>query len=116
MAHSGPPPVGINVASAPTICETKRGWRHFMSPNDLTAEEDPQRTRALLAAIVASSEDAIVSKTLEGIVTSWNEAAERLFGFSASEMIGQSITRIIPENLQFEEVDILAKLRRGERI
>jgi len=87
-----------------------------MSPCDLTAEEDPERTRALLAAIVASSEDAIVSKTLEGIVTSWNEAAERLFGFSASEMIGQSITRIIPENLQFEEVDILAKLRRGDRI
>jgi len=65
---------------------------------------------------VASSEDAIVSKTLEGIVTSWNGAAERLFGFTASEMIGQSITRIIPEELQHEEVEILGKLRRGERI
>jgi len=74
------------------------------------------RVRALLAAIVASSEDAIVSKTLGGIVTSWNSAAERLFGFSATEMIGQSITRIIPEELQHEEVEILAKLRRGERI
>lgn len=70
----------------------------------------------LLAAIVASSEDAIVSKPLEGIVTSWNAAAERLFGFTAAEMIGQSITRIIPEDRQHEEVEILTKLRRGERI
>jgi len=78
--------------------------------------EVADRERALLAAIVASSEDAIVSKTLEGIVTSWNGAAERLFGFTASEMIGQSITRIIPQELQHEEVEILGKLRRGERI
>jgi PAS domain S-box-containing protein len=78
--------------------------------------EDPERVRALLAAIVESSEDAIVSKTLQGIVTSWNAAAEQLFGYSAAEMIGQSITRVIPENLQYEEVDILAKLREGGRI
>jgi PAS domain S-box-containing protein len=69
-----------------------------------------------LAAIVASSEDVIVSKTLDGIVTSWNGAAERLFGFNAAEMVGQSITRIIPDDLQHEEVAILAKLRAGERI
>jgi len=74
------------------------------------------RARALLAAIVTSSEDAIVSKTLDGIVTSWNSAAERLFGFTAAEMVGQSITRIIPPDLQHEEVEILSKLRRGERI
>lgn len=86
-----------------------------MSDTKLSTE-DPERVRALLAAIVASSEDAIVSKTLEGIVTSWNAAAERLFGYSAAEMIGQSIIRLIPENLQYEEVDILAKLRRGDRI
>jgi len=75
-----------------------------------------ERARALLAAIVTSSQDAIASKTLDGIVTSWNSAAERLFGFSAAEMIGQSITKIIPEELQHEEIEILAKLRRGERI
>jgi PAS domain S-box-containing protein len=78
--------------------------------------EDAERAYALVAAIVTYSEDAIASKTLDGIVTSWNAAAERLFGFTAAEMIGQPITRIIPTDLQHEEVEILAKLRRGERI
>src|SRR5690242_21901952 len=75
-----------------------------------------QHARAHLAAIVAHSEDAIASKTLEGIVTSWNAAAERVFGYTAEEMVGQPILRIIPQELQHEETEILAKLRRGERI
>jgi PAS domain S-box-containing protein len=75
-----------------------------------------EQARAHLAAIVASSEDAIISKTLQGVVTSWNAAAERLFGYSAAEMIGQPILRVIPQELQHEEAEILAKLRRGERI
>jgi PAS domain S-box-containing protein len=69
-----------------------------------------------LAAIVVSSEDAVASKNLDGIVTSWNQAAERLFGYSAEEMIGQSILRIVPDELRDEERDILAKLRAGQRI
>lgn len=85
------------------------------SPEALTPEQ-VDSARALLAAIVTSSEDAIVSKTLDSIVTYWNAAAERLFGFTAAEMTGQSILRIIPHELQGEEVDILAKLRRGEHI
>jgi PAS domain S-box-containing protein len=78
--------------------------------------EESERALALLAAIVTSSEDAIASKTLTGIVTSWNAAAERLFGFTSDEMVGQSIKRIIPPDLHYEEEEILAKLRRGERI
>ena len=75
-----------------------------------------ENARARLAAIVESSEDAIASKTLDGIVTSWNAAAERIFGWKAEEMIGQPILKVIPEELQYEEVQILAKLRAGERI
>jgi PAS domain S-box-containing protein len=75
-----------------------------------------EETRAWLAAIVDSSDDAIVSKNLESIVRSWNAGAERLFGYSAAEMIGQSITRIIPKEILSEEDEILARLRRGERV
>jgi PAS domain S-box-containing protein len=77
----------------------------------------PQQEAALrLAAIVNSSDDAIVSKTLEGIVTSWNPAAERMFGWSAGEAVGRSITLIIPPDRLDEETAVLASLRRGESI
>jgi PAS domain S-box-containing protein len=71
---------------------------------------------ALLAAIVASSDDAIVCKTLNGEVCSWNAAATRIFGYEPAEIIGRSITTIIPPELQNEEVEILSKVRRGERV
>ncbi|HEX4051092.1 MAG TPA: ATP-binding protein [Steroidobacteraceae bacterium] len=77
---------------------------------------EPHRLRALLAAIVESSEDGIVSKTLEGIVTYWNKSAERMFGYTAQEMLGQSILKIIPQELHPEEQRILDQLRQGHRI
>jgi PAS domain S-box-containing protein len=77
---------------------------------------DPNTDSALLSAIIAGSEDAIISKTLNGIITSWNAAAERLFGWTSQEMIGQSVLRLIPHEMQFEEEEILGKLRAGERI
>jgi PAS domain S-box-containing protein len=72
--------------------------------------------RALLVAIVESSDDAIVSKTLDGVITSWNRGAERLFGYTAAEAVGQHIFLIIPEDRKAEEQDVLARLRRGEKI
>src|ERR1700732_50719 len=83
-----------------------------MKKIDLTANA----TAALLAAIIESSDDAIVSKTLEGIITSWNRGAEKVFGYSAVEAIGQSITMIIPPERHIEEVDVLARISRGEKI
>jgi len=70
----------------------------------------------LLAAIVDSSEDAIVSKTLDGIITTWNMGAERLFGYTAGEAVGQHISLIIPSNRKDEETVILERIRKGERI
>src|SRR5581483_1120926 len=69
-----------------------------------------------LAAIVESSEDAIVSKTLDAVMRSWDRGAERLFGYTAVEAVGQSITLIIPPERLDEEPAILARLRRGERV
>ena len=71
---------------------------------------------ALLASIVESSDDAIISKTLDGIITSWNTGAERLFGYTAEEAIGQHISLIIPASRRDEETTILERLHRGERI
>jgi len=82
--------------------------------------EDPRHilhhASLLLSAIVDSSDDAIVSKDLNGIVTSWNKGAERLFGYTAEEAIGKSITLIIPQDRLGEEPEILRRLQRGERV
>jgi PAS domain S-box-containing protein len=71
---------------------------------------------AYLAAIVASSDDIIVSKTLDGVITSWNLAAERILGYAADEAIGKHITLIIPHDRWGEEEEVLARVRRGERV
>jgi len=83
---------------------------------DVTERALAEEARALLAAIVEASDDAVVSKTLEGVVTSWNAAAARIFGYSVAEMVGSPIETIIPTDRLEEEQDILRRLRRGERI
>jgi len=83
---------------------------------DVTAARLAEEEKAKLAAIVESSDDAIISKTLEGVVSSWNNAAEKLFGYTEEEMIGQPITKLIPQDRLDEEPLILLRLRRGERV
>jgi PAS domain S-box-containing protein len=83
---------------------------------DIRDRKQAERTTALLAAIVDCSDDAIVSKNLDGIITSWNKGAERLFGFTAQEVIGRNIKLLIPPRQWDEEAAILEKLRRGERV
>jgi len=80
------------------------------------AVRQAERNASLLASIVESSDDAIVSKNLEGIIISWNQGAERLFGYTAAEVIGKSINMLIPPDRIDEEPRILARLRRGERV
>src|SRR6185437_14865315 len=83
---------------------------------DISERRRADHARAWLAAIVDSSDDAVISKTLDGQITSWNPAATRLFGYAAEEIIGKPVTVIIPAELHAEEADVLARLRRGERV
>src|SRR5262249_9990333 len=77
-----------------------------------SADQMREQTSNLLAAIVDSSDDAIVSKSLDGVITSWNKSAERIFGYTAHEAIGKNITLIIPQDRRSEEADIIDQLRR----
>jgi PAS domain S-box-containing protein len=83
---------------------------------DITDRKIIEERNGHFAAIVQYSDDAIISKTLEGIITSWNNAAERMFGYTAEEMIGTHITRLIPPDRIHEEPVILERLKRGDRI
>jgi PAS domain S-box-containing protein len=83
---------------------------------DITDRRHAAEVSSRLAAIVQSSDDAIVSKRLDGVVLDWNAAAERMYGIAASEMIGQSIHRVIPQELQQEERAILERVAQGEHV
>jgi PAS domain S-box-containing protein len=100
------------MSAAPVVVN---GTKHVLvAAVDITERKQAERAGALLAAVVATSTDAIVSKTLDGIVTSWNLGAEQLFGYRADEMIGQSVICLFPPERQHEEEQILSRLRRGE--
>src|SRR3954462_842908 len=92
--------------------------RHLESGGSLAPGEEAiaKAYQARLAAIVESSDDAIISKNAFGIITSWNAGAERVFGWTAQEMVGSSILKIIPPDLRDEEDRILAMVRAGQKV
>jgi PAS domain S-box-containing protein len=107
-------PISVTVSPVKDACGTIIGASKVA--RDLTDRRNADELRGWLAAIVDCSDDAIVSKTLEGVITSWNRGAERIFGYTAAEAVGRHITLIIPEDRRAEEDDVLARLRRGERV
>jgi len=126
---------GREIQDAEIIIERPDGTRRIVMPHpkpffnaegkvtgavnmllDITDQKNIEENNGHFAAIVESSDDAIISKTLESIVTSWNKSAERIFGYTAQEMIGVSITKIVPPDRLDEEPQILNRLKRGERI
>ncbi len=106
----------LRVTYTPDIDDLGRvqGW--VASLLDVGERKQAEATRALLAGIVESSEDAIISKNLDGIITSWNAGAERMFGYGAAEAIGQPITLIIPPERRDEETEIIRRLSQGDTI
>jgi PAS domain S-box-containing protein len=97
-------------------CSFQNKPRMFGIVQDITDRKAAEEAAQRLAAIVESSDDAIVSKDLNGTITSWNPYAEKMFGFTAQEMIGRPITTIIPPELRDDETRILATIARGERV
>jgi PAS domain S-box-containing protein len=100
------------------VTRERHGWPARMSgiTLDVTERRHADGAQARLAAIVESSDDAIVAKNLDGVIQSWNAGAQRLFGYTAEEAVGRPITILIPQERRAEELAIMARLRQGERI
>ncbi|HXD16360.1 MAG TPA: PAS domain S-box protein [Vicinamibacterales bacterium] len=108
--------LSVSMTASPIRSEDGSVIGASQSARDVTVQQQIEQDARHLAAIVRSSEDAIVGKDLNGTVTSWNRAAEEIFGFSAAEAIGQSIRMIIPDDRQDEEDNVLRHIRQGESV
>ena len=116
LIRAGGREMPIDDSAAPIHDDTGRIVGVVLIFRDITERRHAERTRATLVAIVESSDDAIISKDLEGRIISWNAGAERLFGYREKEVIGQSITLIIPPDHRDEETSILQRIRKGEQV
>ena len=99
-----------------TALRDEQAGSHAVVIRDVTERKRAEKSTARLAAIVTSSTDAILSKTLDGTITTWNDRAERLFGYQAKEIIGQPVTRLLFPDRMEEEEKILDRIRLGERV
>jgi len=106
--------VSVEISLAPL--QTEHGVLVSSAIRDITERRKGEEQRFRLAAIIDSSADAIIGKTLEGVITSWNDGARRLFGYTSEEIVGKPITVLIPPGRESEESEILGKLAKGERI
>jgi PAS domain S-box-containing protein len=108
--------VDVSVTISPVKDSSGRIVGASKVAREITDRKRAERSTALLAAIVDASDDAIVSKTLDGIITSWNKSAERIFGYLPEEAVGKHITLIVPRDRWDEESSIIARICRGERV
>jgi PAS domain S-box-containing protein len=106
----------IDDSAAPMLGPDGRALGAVLVFRDVSERKQAEEARARLAAIVESSDDAIISKTLAGVILSWNAGAERIFGYTAAEAVGQNITLLIPPERLCEETNIVARLKQGLRI
>src|SRR5919199_3125917 len=108
--------VSVQSAATPLVAADGSRLGVVLTLRDSTERQQAEEERAKLAAIVESSDDAIIGKTLDGIITSWNPGAERLYGYSAEEAIGQSVSLLVPADHRDELAELLARVARGESI
>ena len=108
--------IEVSVSVSPIVDDVGRVVGASKIARNIMTRRHTEILQARLAALVDSSDDAIVSKTLDGIITSWNHSAERMFGWTAAEAVGQSILLIIPDDRRREEEMVLARIRAGQRV